>query len=126
MSCSDGRGNGAPAPTSPGAGGQPVEVALADGVTGVCQAREEAKADPRAAKATYDVRARAAVDRTARALQPSYSRQASTLNRAAERVDADLTADPPGASLVDNLGLLAGAMRESLARLGIVTRACET
>lgn len=101
-------------------------ASLADGVTGLCQARQEAKADPRAAKATYDVRARAAVDSTARALQPSYSRQASTLTRAAERVDADLTADPPGASLVDNLGLLAGAMRESLARLGIVTRACET
>jgi hypothetical protein len=121
VGCSGGRTTVAPSRTS-----ITGEVAnVADGVAGLCQARQEAKADPRAARATYDARARAAIESAARALQPSYALQASTLTNAAERVDADLTADPPPASLTDNLGLLTGAMRESLARLGIVTRACE-
>lgn len=124
--CIGGDDSGAPARRTRVAEGQTVEIArLAEGVVGLCQAGQEAHADPRVAKATYDARARAAVDSTARALQPAYAFQASTLTEAAERVDADFTADGPRSSLVDNLGRLAAAMRESLARLGIVTRACE-
>lgn len=122
VSCSGGHDRAAPAPD-----GQTVQVAhLADGVIDLCQAAQEAKADPRAAKATYDRRARAAVDRTVRALQASYSRQASTLTKAAARVDADLAGDPPGAGLADSVGLLTGAMRESLALLGVATDACQS
>lgn len=124
--CSGGDGTGAPAPTAIVAEGQTVAVsALADGVIGLCQAGQEAKADPLVARATYDARARAAVGNTARALQSAYAGQALTLTKAAERVDADFTAHASRANLVDNLGRLAATMRESLARLGIVTRACE-
>lgn len=123
--CSGGQRTAAPARSTVVAEGPTVGVAsLADGVIGLCQAGQQATVDPRAAKATYDARARAAVDTTARALQPSYSELALTLTKAAQRVDADLTADRPPASLSDNLGLLTAAMRESLARLGVVTRAC--
>lgn len=98
---------------------------LIDAVAGLCQARDQLRTDPRAAKATYDRRSRDGVHTTARTLQDSYSLLATDMSRAAELVEADLANEPQGASLSDNLARLTATMREGLARLGIPTDACE-
>lgn len=117
--------SGSRAPATIAVGGETVEVArLTEAVSGLCQARQQAATDPRAAKATYDRRSRYGVDTMARLLPPSDAATAAALTKAAEQVQADLAPAPASATLTDGLGRLTEELRRGLARLGIATGAC--
>ncbi len=104
---------------------QTIDVApLTEAVAGLCQAREEAATDTRAATTTYDRRSRQGIDTTARVLQRSNARLASSMVTAVDRVQADLAAGPGNRALGQDLARLTELMREGLARLGISTSAC--
>ncbi|HEX2119007.1 MAG TPA: hypothetical protein VHF91_07475 [Acidimicrobiales bacterium] len=106
--------------------GRTVETReLAGTVDGLCLARQQGATDVEAARATYEGRSRAGVEITARAMQGSYEPLASSVTEAAAAVEADLRAEPPAATLDQSLARLLETVRESLARLGVPTSACE-
>ena len=107
--------------------GQAIDVArLVEAVGGLCEARQEAAAEPTAAKATYDRRAHEAVDATAQALLSSYQLLASSITEVVGQMEAAMATEAAPAALADDLARLTGLMREGLARLGITTGACPT
>ena len=107
--------------------GQAIDAArLLEAVDGLCEARQEAAAEPTAAKATYDRRAHDVVDATAQALLSSYELLASSITEVVGRLEAAMATDAARAAMADELARLTGLMREALARLGVTTEACPT
>ncbi len=105
--------------------GETVEVApLFEAVSGLCQARQEARTDGRAAMGTYARRSRFGVDTTTRILERSNAFLAGAMTSAVARVQAGLAADPVQPSVEGDLARLTELMREGLARLGVTTSAC--
>ena len=127
--CSPGddvRGARGQAPATIVVDGETIDVSsLTEAVAGLCQARHEAGTDARSAKASYERRSRDGVATVGRLLQRSYAVLASSLTASAEHVEADLAADPAGASVVDSLARLTELVREGIAHLGIATDACD-
>ena len=122
----DARGARGHAPTTIVVDGETIEVALlTEAVAGLCQARQEAATDARAAKASYERRSQHGVATVGRLLQRSYALLASSVTAEVERVETDLAGDPAGASVVDDLARLTELVREGIARLGITTAACD-
>lgn len=123
--CSGGGGE-PPGPERVAIDGERVESRLlAEAVTELCLAREQASTDPRAATMTYDRGSRSGIAQIARALQEAYSVQASAIIDAAQVVEADIGMEPPPPSLALHLARLTEVARHGLARLGIVTPPCE-
>jgi hypothetical protein len=122
----DTRGARGQAPVTIVVDGETVDVRLLrEAVAGLCQARQEAATDARAAKATYDRRSKHGVATVARVLGRSYALLASSIAGAVERAEAGLAADPATASVTEELAHSAELLREGVARLGITTAACD-
>ena len=97
---------------------------LVKAMTGLCTARDQAATQPDVAKATFFDNSHQAIHDIAAALERVDRSASSTLLVAKQKVEADLDATPPGASLVADLDHLASVTHDSLDRLHVAAAPC--
>ena len=104
-------------------GGDKVTPAhLIDAAAGLCQARNEAAANPATARADFYNRSHDSLHTVARGLESVDRGLSADLLVAMQKVEADLESKPP--TLPDDLGALADVYRSSLGRLAIAAPPC--
>ena len=97
---------------------------LEDAVRGLCEARDQARTDVKAAEATFYDHSHEPLHTLARALDPVDRAQAARLLEDKQRVEAGFESSRDAGDMAADLDRLARVTRQGLTTLGVGTREC--